>query len=119
MSKLQSVGLLFFPLEKDPLYVIINSEKEFVMSMPAKNLKLDAKKRITLGKIVPSEVTSYDVELKDNGIIVLYPKVEIPAEDLWLFQNKNALKSLKRGLEQFTKGEVTDLSDDFWNELEE
>ena len=62
----------------------------------AKNLKLDNKKRITLSKIADKNVTSYDVEVKENGVIILYPKVEIPAEELWLFQNKSALECVKK-----------------------
>lgn len=84
------------------------------MSIPAKNLKLDSKKRITLGKFVKSDVTSYDVELKENGVIVLYPKVEIPAEEVWLFKNKTAMDSVKRGLENSKKNEVVELEENFW-----
>ena len=84
------------------------------MSVPAKNLKLDSKKRITLGKFVKSDVTSYDVELKENGVIVLYPKVEIPAEEVWLFKNKTAMDSVKRGLENSKNNEVVDLKENFW-----
>ena len=84
------------------------------MSVPAKNLKLDSKKRITLGKFVKSDVTSYDVELKENGVIVLYPKVEIPAEEVWLFKNKTAMDSLKRGLENSKNNEVVELEENFW-----
>ena len=89
------------------------------MSMPAKNLKLDMKKRITLGKIAPKEVTSYDVEVKENGVIILYPKVEIPAEELWLFKNKSALASVKRGIEDAKDGTFEELGEDFWQGLEE
>lgn len=84
------------------------------MSVPAKNLKLDSKKRITLGKFVKSDVTSYDVELKENGVIVLYPKVEIPAEEVWLFKNKTAMDSVKRGLENSKHNEVVELEENFW-----
>lgn len=84
------------------------------MSIPAKNLKLDSKKRITLGKFVKSDVTSYDVELKENGVIVLYPKVEIPAEEVWLFKNKTAMDSVKRGLENSKNNKVVELEENFW-----
>ena len=84
------------------------------MSVPAKNLKLDSKKRITLGKFVKSDVTSYDVELKENGVIVLYPKVEIPAEEVWLFKNKTTMDSVKRGLENSKNNEDLELEENFW-----
>jgi len=89
------------------------------MGMPAKNLKLDNKKRITLGKFAASNITSYDVELKDNGVIVLYPKVEISVEESWLLQNKEALASVKRGLRDSANGDIADLKDDFWSDIEE
>ena len=85
----------------------------------AKNLKLDNKKRITLGKIADKNVTSYDVEVKENGVIILYPKVEIPAEELWLFQNKSALESVKKGLEDVESGNIGNIEDDFWNDIED
>lgn len=89
------------------------------MAMLERNLKVDQKKRITLGRLAPEEVSSYDVEVKDNGVIVLYPKVEIPAEELWLFKNKKALISVKKGLEQSAAGKASSLDDDFWNDIEE
>lgn len=89
------------------------------MGMPAKNLKLDNKRRITLGKFAAKNITSYDVELKDNGVIVLYPKVEISVEESWLLQNKEALASVKRGLRDSANGDISDLKDDFWNDIEE
>jgi hypothetical protein len=85
------------------------------MSMPAKNLKLDSKKRITLGKFAANNVSSYDVEVKDNGVIVLYPKVEIPAEELWIFQNKEVANSIKQGIDDAKNGKVSELSEDFWD----
>lgn len=85
----------------------------------AKNLKLDNKKRITLGKIADNNVTSYDVEVKENGVIILYPKVEIPAEELWLFQNKSALNSVKKGLEDAATGNMGSIEDNFWNGIED
>jgi hypothetical protein len=85
------------------------------MSMPAKNLKLDNKKRITLGKFAANNVSSYDVEVKDNGVIVLYPKVEIPAEELWIFQNKEVANSIKQGIDDAKNGKVSELSEDFWD----
>lgn len=85
----------------------------------ARNLKLDNKKRITLGKIADNNVTSYDVEVKENGVIILYPKVEIPAEELWLFQNKSALNSVKKGLEDAATGNMGSIEDNFWNGIED
>lgn len=89
------------------------------MAMLERNLKVDQKKRITLGKLAAEEVSSYDVEVKDNGVIVLYPKVEIPAEELWLFKNKEALNAVKEGLRQSAVGKVSSLDKDFWDDIDE
>ncbi|MDD3012170.1 MAG: hypothetical protein PHC34_00515 [Candidatus Gastranaerophilales bacterium] len=89
------------------------------MAIKEKNLKLDSKKRITLGKLVPDEVTSYAVEFLENGTIILKPRVEIPAEEAWLFKNKNVLESVKRGLEDSAIGKVSKLEKDFWDDIEE
>ncbi len=86
------------------------------MSMVEKNLKVDSKKRITLGKIVPDNVTSYDVEIQENNVIILRPKVEIPLEELWLYQNKNAFKSVQKGMADSLNGKIQELSDDFWED---
>ena len=84
----------------------------------ARNLKLDNKRRITLGKIADKNVTSYDIEIKDNGVIILYPKVEIPAEELWLFQNKSVLESVKRGLDDVKTRNLGNIEADFWDDIE-
>lgn len=76
------------------------------MATSKKNLKLDAKKRITLGKLAPDEVSSYDVEVTEQGTIILHPKVEIPAQEVWLFKNPQALDSIKKGLEDSAAGRV-------------
>lgn len=89
------------------------------MAIPGKNLKIDSKKRITLGKLAPDEVSSYDAEIKENGVIILHPKVEIPAEELWIFKNKPALESVKRGIEESAAGKTSELDKNFWDDLGE
>ena len=89
------------------------------MALPEKNLKIDAKKRITIGKLVPDEVTSFDAEVKENGVIILHPKVEIPAEELWLFRNKEAWAAVQRGIDDLKNGRVSELEEDFWDDIEE
>jgi hypothetical protein len=76
------------------------------MSVQEKNLKLDSKRRITIGKLASDDVTSYDAKLQEDGTILLVPKVEIPAHEAWLFRNKKAMASLERGLEQSERGET-------------
>lgn len=69
-----------------------------------KKVKPDTKGRILLGKIAEG-VSSYTV-IKDNDRIILEPNVEIPAKEKWLWENKNALKSVKNGLQDAAAGKV-------------
>jgi len=89
------------------------------MALPEKNLRVDNKKRITLGKLAAEEVTSYDAELKENGVIILHPKVEISAEELWLWNNKEAMASVQRGLDDLANGNFAKLPEDYWDDIEE
>lgn len=84
----------------------------------SKNLRVDNKKRINLGKLAAAEVTSYDAEVKENGVIILHPKVEIPAEELWLWQNKEAMSSVQRGIEDAANGRFAELPEDYWSDIE-
>lgn len=65
----------------------------------------DSKGRITLGKLAEG-VSSFIVREQSGGVILLEPFVEIPAREKWLFENKKALESVKRGIEQSGKGET-------------
>jgi len=69
-------------------------------------LALDAKKRITLGKLVDSEDThAFQASVKSNGDIILKPMTSIPTSELWLYKNKKALKSVQKGLAE--KGSIS------------
>jgi hypothetical protein len=64
-------------------------------------LTLDAKNRISLSKLIKfKDVVSVKASILENGDILLKPMASIPARELWLYQNKEALASLKRGLSQ-------------------
>lgn len=73
-----------------------------------KKIKPDSKGRISLG-VLSKNVSSFSVEVIDNGKIVLTPFVEIPKEELWLFNNKEALKSVLTGIEEAKAGKVKSL----------
>lgn len=65
--------------------------------------KLDKSGRLTLGKERAGE--QYEVNEAEDGTIVLTPVAVIPKRELWLWQNAEALASVKRGLEQSARGE--------------
>ena len=63
-------------------------------------LILDARKRISLAKLLPDyEVCSFKAYTEGDKII-LEPMAEIPARELWLHKNPKALKTVKEGLKK-------------------
>jgi hypothetical protein len=76
-------------------------------------LTLDARKRISLAKLLPDyEVCSFKAYL-DGDKIILEPMAEIPAYELWLYKNPQAYQSVQKGLDQGEKGKVKKLNKDF------
>ena len=68
----------------------------------------DAKKRLSIGQAMMAGV-SYAIYRNSLGQIVLDPVVTIPASEVWLFKNKKALASVKRGLEDSAAGRTRNL----------
>ncbi len=64
------------------------------------SLTIDSKKRVSLSKLLPPgnirSVRAYTDGLK----IILEPMVEVPIEDVWLFENREDLKKVLTGLSQ-------------------
>lgn len=68
------------------------------------SLTIDSKKRISLTKLLPpGNIRSVRAYAKGHRI-VLEPMMEVPVEEAWLFQKKDALKKVLTGLSQ--KGSV-------------
>lgn len=69
-------------------------------------LTLDARKRISLAKLLPDcEVCSIKAYFEGDRII-LEPMAEIPAHELWLYKNPKALKDVQEGLQQSKEGKI-------------
>ena len=64
----------------------------------AEGVKPDSKKRVVLPKVLIREGTTYRIYHNHIGQIVLDPQVTIPASELWLFENKEALASIDNGM---------------------
>lgn len=74
--------------------------------MMQKIVRPDTKGRITLGRL-SNGVSGYVItETKDHRLI-LTPYIEIPAREKWLFENKEALKKVQKGLQDAAEGKVT------------
>lgn len=67
------------------------------------DVKTDAKSRVVLR--VPA-ARHYQVYRNESGQIILDPQVMIPASEAWLFKNKKALASVRRGLRESADGKA-------------
>ena len=79
----------------------------------AKGVKPDAKKRVILSKAPVAEGVTYHVYCNEIGQIVLDPHISIPASEVWLYKNREAVEAVEAGLKEAAKGKVTkiDLND--------
>jgi len=63
----------------------------------------DAKKRLSLGEAL-SGATAYNIYRNPLGQIVLDPVKAVPASEMWLYENAQALAGVKRGLRESAEG---------------
>lgn len=81
-----------------------------------KNIKLplDKRNRVCLTSLLPKgiNISSFKAHIEGNSI-VLEPLVEISAENLWLYENPQAMADVMEGLEDIKKGKVSELDRDF------
>ncbi len=73
----------------------------------ADGVKPDAKKRIVLHKVNIQEGISYHLYTNSAGQIILDPQVTVPTSEAWLFNNPDALASIRRGLSDSAQGKVS------------
>lgn len=82
-------------------------------------LTLDARKRISLAKLLPDcDVCSFRAYTEGDKII-LEPMAEIPAREVWLYQNRKAYESIQRGLDQSENGKIKKCKKDFSKFIDE
>jgi len=74
----------------------------------ARDIRPDAKKRVTLGKALTGleEDVRFDVYRKENGQILLDPQISVPASEAWLYRNPEALAAVQRGIQQAAEGKT-------------
>lgn len=75
--------------------------------------RVDAKRRVALGKVLGVQVTSFRVYRNAHGQMLLDPMVSIPAHEAWLFKNKRALRLVQRGLEEAAQGRLVKAKEDY------
>jgi hypothetical protein len=72
---------------------------------------IDNRNRLTLSGLLRNfkRVLIYK---NDLGEVLVRPVVEIPASDLWIFQNKEAFESVQKGLKDASEGKISKLNPD-------
>ncbi|TVR59778.1 MAG: hypothetical protein EA426_06945 [Spirochaetaceae bacterium] len=73
-----------------------------------KTVRPDKKGRITLGSLLRG-ASSVRVSVDEQSRIVLEPYAEVPLREAWLYENADALKSVRQGLNESANGELHDL----------
>ena len=63
----------------------------------------DAKKRLSLGEAL-RESTAFNIYRNSQGQLVLDPVNTVPASEMWLFEDAQALASVKKGLRESAEG---------------
>ncbi len=77
---------------------------------------LDSRNRVALTKAVEAlrrrfgsvERLHFAVMCNKDGQILLVPETTIPLREAWLYQNRAALKSVLKGIEQAERGKLLD-----------
>ena len=72
---------------------------------PRKTVRPDSKGRITLGNLTAG-ASSFKAYRDSKGRIILEPQVEVPAGEVWLWQNATAMKSVQQGLKDAATGNL-------------
>jgi len=71
--------------------------------------KPDAKRRLSLGQAIDQPGVAYNIYRNRLGQIVLDPVKAVPAYEAWIFENKEAFESVKRGLSDSAAGRTRTL----------
>lgn len=84
------------------------AEDQTRLLLIARDVRPDAKKRVTLGKALTGldEDVRFDVYLNEGGQILLDPQVSVPASEVWLYRNPDAISAVRRGLQEAADGKA-------------
>ena len=82
--------------------------KDQELTIVAKSVRPDAKKRVVLPKSLVKEGIIFHIYSNSAGQIVLDPQVTIPASEAWLFKNKVAFAAVDTGMVESANGKTID-----------
>ena len=83
--------------------VIKNTDFELVTEFA----QPDAKKRLSLGEALGG-ATAFNIYRNSFGQVILDPVKAVPASETWLYENPQALASVKQGLRESAEGKSVD-----------
>jgi len=69
---------------------------------------IDERNRLTVGEILKGS-KRVRIYQNDSGEVLLQPRAEIPASELWLFQNPEAINEIREGVRDASQGKVSRL----------
>ncbi len=72
----------------------------------AESVKPDNKKRVLLPKSLVKEGITYHIYINSFDQVILDPQVTIPASELWVFENRDILASIDKGMAESANGQV-------------
>ena len=81
--------------------ILKNSDFELVSEFA----QPDAKKRLSLGGAAGG-ATAFNIYRNSLGQLILDPVKTIPASEAWLYENPEALASVKQGLKESAEGKT-------------
>ena len=81
--------------------------KDKELKKVAELVKLDARNRVVLPKALVRQGIYFTIYTSSTGQIILEPQASIPASELWVFENKEILASIDKGVAESTKGQLT------------
>jgi len=80
--------------------------KDNDLKIIAESVKPDSKKRVVLPKSVIKDGITYHIYINSYDQIILDPQVIIPLSELWVFENKDILASIDKGMAESANGQV-------------
>jgi len=83
--------------------ILRNSEFELVSEFA----QPDAKKRLSLGEALHG-ATAFNIYRNPLGQLILDPVRTVPVSEMWLYENAEALASVKQGLRESAEGKTVD-----------
>ena len=76
---------------------------------PVDTKNIDERQRVCIGDLLKG-IKRVQLFKSASGEILIRPMVEIPASEVWLYKNKKAFASVKKGLRDAASGKTSKLN---------